>query len=183
MAGIAFHWYSGDHFEALSMIHDKFPDKKLILSEACIEYCKFAANDFMKNAQKYAHDMIGNMNHGMNGFYDWNIVLDEKGGPNHVGNFCDAPFLFDTQKKEVLRRNTADYLWHITHFIKPGAVRIGTSSYSDELEATAFVNPNGQITAVLLNRTDHEISVNVRLGEQMAKIAMGADTVATVVIG
>ena len=141
------------------------------------------ANDFMKNAQKYAHDMIGNMNHGMNGFYDWNIVLDEKGGPNHVGNFCDAPFLFDTQKKEVLRRNTADYLWHFTHFIKPGAVRIGTSSYSDELEATAFVNPNGQITAVLLNRTDHEISVNVRLGEQMAKIAMGADTVATVVIG
>lgn len=100
-----------------------------------------------------------------------------------MGNFCDAPFLFDTQKKEVLRRNTADYLWHFTHFIKPGAVRIGTSSYSDELEATAFVNPNGQITAVLLNRTDHEISVNVRLGEQMAKIAMGADTVATVVIG
>lgn len=183
MAGIAFHWYSGDHFEALSMIHDKFPDKKLILSEACIEYCKFAADDFMKNAQKYAHNMIGNMNHGMNGFYDWNIVLDEKGGPNHVGNFCDAPFLFDTQKKEVLRRNTADYLWHFTHFIKPGAVRIGASSYSDELEATAFVNPNGQIAAVLLNRTDHEIPVNVRLGEQMAKIAMGADTVATVVIG
>ena len=100
-----------------------------------------------------------------------------------MGNFCDAPFLFDTQKKEVLRRNTADYLWHFTHFIKPGAVRIGTSSYSDELEATAFVNPNGQIAAVLLNRTDHEIPVNVRLGEQMAKIAMGADTVATVVIG
>lgn len=182
VAGIAFHWYSGDHFEALSMIHDRFPDKKLILSEACIEYCKFAADDFLKNAQKYAHDMIGNMNHGMNGFYDWNIVLDEKGGPNHVKNFCDAPFLFDTQKKEVLRRNTADYLWHFTHFIKPGAVRIGSSSYSDELEATAFVNPDGQIAAVLLNRTDHEIRVNVRLGGQMAQITVGANTIGTAVI-
>lgn len=182
VAGIAFHWYSGDHFEALSMIHDKFPDKKLILSEACIEYCKFATDDFLKNAQKYAHDMIGNMNHGMNGFYDWNIVLDEKGGPNHVGNFCDAPFLFDTKKKELLRRNTADYLWHFTHFIKPGAERIGSSSYTDELEATAFVNPDGRIVAVLLNRTDHPLSVNVRLGEQMAQITIGANTIGTVVI-
>lgn len=182
VAGIAFHWYSGDHFEALSMIHDKFPDKKLILSEACIEYCKFAADDFLKNAQKYAHYMIGNMNHGMNGCYDWNIVLDEKGGPNHVGNFCDAPFLFDTQKKELLRRNTADYLWHFTHFIKPGAERIGSSSYTDELEATAFINPDGRIVAVLLNRTDHTLSVNVRLEEQMAQITIGANTIGTVVI-
>jgi glucosylceramidase len=182
VAGIAFHWYSGDHFEALSMIHDRFPDKKLILSEACIEYCKFAADDFLKNAQKYAHDMIGNMNHGMNGFYDWNIVLDEKGGPNHVGNFCDAPFLYDTGKKELQRRNTADYLWHFTHFIRPGAVRIGTSAYSDELEATAFLNPDGQIAAVILNRTDHEIKVNVRLDGQMAEIALGADAIGTLTI-
>ena len=182
VAGIAFHWYSGDHFDALSLIRDKFPNKKLILSEACIEYCKFAADDFLKNAQKYAHDMIGNMNHGMNAFYDWNIVLDEKGGPNHVGNFCDAPFLFDTDKKEVLRRNTADYLWHFTHFIKPGAVRIGSTVYTDELEAVAFLNPDGRIAAVLLNRTDHEIGANVRLGEQMAQIKIGPDTIGTVVV-
>lgn len=182
VAGIAFHWYSGDHFDALGMIRDRFPDKKLILSEACIEYCKFSADDFLKNAQKYAHDMIGNMNHGMNGFYDWNILLDEKGGPNHVGNYCDAPFLYDTEKKELMRRNTADYLWHFTHFIEPGAVRIGSSVYSDELETTAFLNPDGRIVAVLLNRTDHEIKVNVRLGEQMAQIVVGENTIGTVVI-
>lgn len=35
---LAFHWYSGDHFEALDLVRQKFPDKKLILSEACIEY-------------------------------------------------------------------------------------------------------------------------------------------------
>lgn len=182
VAGIAFHWYSGDHFDALGMIRDRFPDKKLILSEACIEYCKFSADDFLKNAQIYAHDMIGNMNHGMNGFYDWNILLDEKGGPNHVGNYCDAPFLYDTEKKELMRRNTADYLWHFTHFIEPGAVRIGSSVYSDELETTAFLNPDGRIVAVLLNRTDHEIKVNVRLGEQMAQIVVGENTIGTVVI-
>ncbi len=180
ITGIAFHWYSGDHFEALSMIHDKFPDKKLILSEACIEYRNFPADDCLKNAQKYAHDMIGNMNHGMNAFYDWNIVLDEKGGPNHAGNFCDAPFLYDTKKKELIRRNTADYLWHFTHFIKPGAVRIGITSYSDELEATAFANPDGELVAVLLNRTHHDIAVNIRIEDKMAKIVAEPDSIATV---
>ena len=182
ITGIAFHWYSGDHFEALGMIHDRFPDKKLILSEACIEYRNFPEKDNLKNAQKYAHDMIGNMNHGMNGFYDWNIVLDELGGPNHVGNYCDAPFMYDTKKKELTRKNTADYLWHFTHFIKPGAVRIGISTYSDELEATAFLNPDNYIVVVLLNRTGHDIKVNVRLEDKMAELCLKPNSIATAVL-
>lgn len=182
IAGIAFHWYSGDHFEALRMIHEKFPDKKLILSEACIEYCKFASDDYLKNAQKYAHDMIGNMNNGMTGFYDWNVVLDEKGGPNHVENYCDAPFLFDVKKKELIKRNTAKYLWHFSHFIESGAVRIGTTCYSDEVEATAFLNPNGTIVVVLLNRTEKELPVNIRMKDEMVAVRMEPNSIVTGVI-
>lgn len=182
VTGIAFHWYSGDHFEALKMIHEKFPDKKLILSEACIEYCKFASDDYLANAQKYAHDMIGNMNNGMTGFYDWNIVLDEIGGPNHVKNFCDAPFLYDTKKKELLKRNTARYLWHFSHFIENGAVRIGSSSYTDEVEATAFLNPDHTIAVVLLNRTAKELPVNIRMKDSMAAVTLPANSIATAVL-
>ena len=91
VAGIAFHWYSGDHFEALRMLRERFPKKKLLLSEACIEFSKYSAEDNLANAQKYAHDIIGNLNEGMSVFLDWNLVLDELGGPNHVKNFCDAP--------------------------------------------------------------------------------------------
>ncbi len=182
IAGIAFHWYSGDHFEALQMIRERFPDKKLILSEACIEYSKFASDDYLKNAQKYAHDMIGNMNSGMNAFYDWNIVLDEEGGPNHVGNFCDAPFLFDTKRNELIRRNTADYLWHFAHFIKTGAVRIGMSRYCDEFEAVAFLNPDGQIAVILLNRTCHDVRVRLRLGERMAEICVKANAIGSAAV-
>ncbi len=182
VSGIAFHWYSGDHFEALSMIHDKFPDKKLILSEACIEYCKFSAEDHLKNAQKYAHDMIGNMNHGMTGFYDWNIVLDEAGGPNHVENYCDAPFLYDTKRRELIRKSTADYLWHFAHFIRAGAVRIGMTNYSDKLEATAFSNPDGTIAVVLLNRSKENIPVNIRLRDEMVSLEAEAESIGTGVI-
>lgn len=179
VTGIAFHWYSGDHFEALRMIHEKFPDKKLILSEACIEYSKFAAGDCLKNAQKYAHDIIGNMNNGMHAFYDWNVVLDEKGGPNHVGNYCDAPFLYDAKKKELQKRNTAAYLWHFAHFIKPGAVRIGISNYSEDLETTGFLNQDNRVAVVFLNRTDHSIPVNLRLGEKMAELEIQPASIAT----
>lgn len=70
VAGVAFHWYSGDHFEALRMIHDRFPNQKLLLSEACIEFSKYAADGDLSNAQKYAHDLIGNLNEGLSVFLD-----------------------------------------------------------------------------------------------------------------
>lgn len=178
IAGLAFHWYSGDHFEALQMIREKYPDKKLLLSEACIEYRKFAADDYLTNAQKYAHDMIGNLNHGMNTFYDWNLLLDEIGGPNHVGNFCDAPYLFDTKAKELRETNICGHLWHFTHFLKPGAQRIGVTRYTDKIEVTAF-EKDGRITVVLLNRTEEEIPVYLRLGEYCAELTSKAKSIMT----
>ena len=174
--GVAFHWYSGDHFEALRMIRERFPKKELLLSEACIEFSKFSQDDFLKNAQKYAHDMIGNMNNGMNTFFDWNLILDEQGGPNHVKNYCDAPYLFDTKEKVLEERNILDYLWHFSHFITPGAVRIGVSTYTDALEVTAF-QKNGRIVAVLLNRTDREIPAYVRMRDEYVQIRVQPEAI------
>lgn len=182
ITGIAFHWYSGDHFEALRMIKEKFPDKKLILSEACIEYSKFSQEDYLKNAQKYAHDIIGNLNNGMNAFYDWNILLNEKGGPNHVGNFCDAPYLYDANNKLLLRRNTAAYIWHFSHFIKENAVRIGHSKYTDKLEVTAFQNVDASIAVVILNQTKEEIPVYIRLENEYAPVILKPYAIFTGVI-
>ncbi|MBU5480338.1 glycoside hydrolase family 30 protein [Blautia sp. MSJ-19] len=169
--GMAFHWYSGDHFEALRMIREKYPDKQLLLSEACIEYSKFSADDYLNNAQKYAHDMMGNLNEGMNTFLDWNLILNEEGGPNHVGNFCDAPYLFDRNSKELKESNILGYLWHFTHFLEPGAVRIGVSRYTDKLEVTAF-EKDDKITFVILNRTDEELTAHIRLGEYCTELTV-----------
>ncbi|MDD3403797.1 MAG: glycoside hydrolase family 30 beta sandwich domain-containing protein [Hespellia sp.] len=181
IAGMAFHWYSGDHFEALRMVKERFPDKKLLLSEACIEYSKFSADDYLGNAQKYAHDMIGNLNEGMNTFIDWNLVLDEIGGPNHVGNFCDAPYLFDTKKSELMESNILGYLWHFSHFIEVGATRIGVSRYTDKLEVTAF-EKDGKITFVMLNRTDEDIPVHIRMEDECVEIMVKKASISSGVI-
>ena len=181
IAGIAFHWYSGDHFEALRMIRERFPEKKLLLSEACIEFSKYSAEDHLVNAQKYAHDMIGNLNEGMNIFLDWNLLLNQVGGPNHVKNYCDAPFLFHTEKEKLTQQEIQTYLNHFSHNIQPGAVRIGFSRYTDKIELTAF-RKDSTIIVILLNRTEEELPAYLRLHDQCAKITVAPRSIASAVI-
>ncbi len=118
VGGIAVHWYSGDHFEALQLIRDHFPEQILVFSEACVEYSRFAGQSQLLNAQMYAHDLIGNLNHGLNAFLDWNLLLDEKGGPNHVGNLCEAPIMFDTQRGKLIYNLSYDYIGHFSKYTR-----------------------------------------------------------------
>lgn len=176
--GLAVHWYSGDHFEALGMVHQLFPEKELILSEACIEYLKYGSGDCLGNAKKYAHDLIGNMKNGLNRFYDWNLLLDQQGGPNHVGNFCDAPFMYHKDTGRLEQRTTLDYLWHFAHFIRPGARRVGTSVYTEQLEAVAFDNGT-EYVIVMLNRGKEALPVNLRFGGRTAYFELEPESIST----
>lgn len=181
ITGFAFHWYSGDHFEQLQMVHEKYPDKKLILSEACIEFLKYDAAD-LRNAEKYAHDIIGNLNHGMQRFYDWNLLLNQQGGPNHVGNFCDAPLKYNASS-DVLEEDAAGvYLEHFAGYIMPGAVRIGHSRYTDSIEMTAFRNPDGTLAAVFLNKGNVPVKGFLKLGDYCAEVVFPARSIATAVL-
>lgn len=156
--GIAFHWYTGDHFEALAQVNRLYPDKELIFTEGCVEYSRFADSGEVRKAEMYAHDMIGNFNAGANAFIDWNLVLDEKGGPNHVGNFCDAPVMCDVSKGTIHVNLSHAYIGHFSRFVKPGARRVLVSKYHRELETVGFVNPDGERVVVTLNPTDQPIS-------------------------
>lgn len=179
-AGIAFHWYTGDHFEALSLIHEAFPDKELIFTEGCVEYSRFADTNEVSKAEMYAHDIIGNMNHGTSGFIDWNLLLDEKGGPNHVGNFCAAPIMADTQNATIEKRLAYYYIGHFSKFIRPGARRIAFSKYTSSLEVTAFVNPDGSKAVVVLNPTQKQMEFSLRDKEVTASFHMEPHEIMTI---
>lgn len=180
--GIAFHWYSGDHFEGLRMVRERYPGLQLILSEACIEYSKYGTDGELRNVKKYAHEMIGNLNAGMNAFYDWNLVLDEKGGPNHAGNFCDAPFLYHMEEGRLEERMTLSAIAHFSKYIKPGAVRIGHSCYTGEIEVTSFKNPDGNIVVVMLNQTERDLPVTLRMNDKCVSIVVNASSVSTGIV-
>ncbi|MGB8452499.1 MAG: glycoside hydrolase family 30 beta sandwich domain-containing protein [Anaerocolumna sp.] len=176
--GIAFHWYTGDHFEAIGLTRDAYPGKELIFTEGCVEYSRFDAGQ-LNNAQMYAHDIIGNMNAGMTGYIDWNILLDEKGGPNHVGNFCDAPIMINTQNDSFEQKLSFDYIGHFSKYIEKDAKRIAFTKYTDKLEITALKNPDGFIVLVALNRTEQDLPVSVRLEGKTVEFPVPQNTIIT----
>lgn len=179
VSGVACHWYSGDHFESLDLLRRFHPELKLIISESCIEYSKFSAEDEFDNAARLSHEIIGDLSHGVTAFYDWNILLDETGGPNHVGNLCQAPFLYDTGNRKLMPQKIQEHFWHFSHFIHPGAKRMAFSRYTDKIDMTAFVNPDGTPVFVMLNRSEEEIPAVIRLDGQTASFVLGAHEILT----
>ena len=178
VAGAAFHWYSGDHFDALDLCRAQFPDKKLIVSESCIEFSKFDPADACGAALHISHELMGDLNHGISAFIDWNLLVDEQGGPNYVGNYCLAPFLFDTRKKTLIPHLISQYFEHFSHAVRPGAVRIASTRYAEEIEVTAWKQPDGVLTGVLINRATEARSLCVRLNDQEAELLLPACSIA-----
>lgn len=176
--GIAFHWYSGDHFEALQIVHDLYPHKELVFTEGCYEYSR-GASEAVKIGERYAHDMIGNFNNHCNAFCDWNLLLNEKGGPNHVGNFCDAPIMADTEKDEIDIHMSYYYIGHFSKYIKKGARRIASSKWSQDIETVTFKNPDGGIVSIVLNSTDKEMAFAFRVNGKIVECTAEAHSIAT----
>lgn len=160
--GAAVHWYTGDHFEAIELIRKQYPDMEVFFTEGCVEYSRFADSGEVEKAEMYAHDMLGNLNAGVSASFDWNLFLDAEGGPNHVGNFCAAPIMCDPKEDTFEKRLSYYYIGHFSRYIEAGAVKIGTTRYTDAVEAAAFLNPDGERVLVLLNKSDKEVLVTIR---------------------
>ena len=160
---IAFHWYSGDHFEELSEVASRYPDHELIFTEGCESYATPGGDEQTSHAEHYAHDLIGDFKAGMQGFLDWNLLLDNDGGPNHVGNYCSAPLMYDKDSDALTVNSSFYYIGHFSRFVEPGARRVLISSYTSALECVGFVNPDGTLVVVVLNRTDDDRSAFLSL--------------------
>jgi glucosylceramidase len=180
--GMGFHWYVGDHFDNVRLVHDSYPDKKLLFTEGTVaSFDKNRINGWHWGEQ-YASSMIMDLNNWAVGWVDWNLLVDETGGPNHVGNFCMAPVIGDTQKGEVLYMNSFFYIGHFSKFIRPGARRVTSSSNDDRLLSTAFINPDGKIIVVVLNQTGKDIEFKTWITGKSAQTTSLAHSILTLVI-
>ncbi len=160
--GLGVHWYVSDDFGASSRVHAKFPDKPILFTEGCCEGGQSLGG--WDHGEHYASQMISDFKNWVCGFIDWNIVLDQRGGPNHVGNFCDAPVIVNTKTKEVSYGPSFYYIAHFSRFVQPGAHRIGSKSGPGPLQSIAFANPDGSLVAVVLNRSDAAVSFTLAAG-------------------
>ncbi len=173
--GIGFHWYepwSGGEpmYDNLKLVHNAFPGKNLLFTEGCKEAFNYDKIYDWKLGEKYGANMINDFNNGMVGFTDWNILLDETGGPNHVGNFCFAPIIGNTKTGELLYTNAYYYIGHFSKFIQPGAKRIVSSASRSQLLTTAFKNPDGKIVVIVMNQGNAAFPYYLWLNGKAAKV-------------
>jgi glucosylceramidase len=159
--GTGFHWYSGDHFDNVKLHHEAFPDKKLLFTEGCVFPFDYSKLHEWHWGERYGESIIKDLNNSAVGWVDWNILLDENGGPNHVANYCYAPVIGNTKTGEVIYMNSYYYLGHFSKFIKPGAHRILCSLNTDDLLATAAVNTDGTIVVVLMNPNPKDLDYRI----------------------
>lgn len=167
--GIGFHWYEDwaggvNMYENLGRVKESYPDKHLLFTEGCVGGFDPAKYQYWPNAEKYGQSMINDFNQGTVGWTDWNILLDQTGGPNHVKNFCFAPVHADTKKGELIYTPSYYYIGHFSKFIRPNAKRVSTVSSRSHLLSTSFINEDGKIATVVMNQTDEKITYKLYIG-------------------
>ena len=209
--GTAIHWYEStyDFFpKALQYAHEKAPNKYLIQTEACVDdeipvwkndawYWKKEATDWgykwreeekkylhpkYAPVNRYARDIIGCLNNWVDGWVDWNMVLDKQGGPNWKKNWCIAPVIVDPEKDEVYFTPLYYVMAHFSKFIRPGASVIDVNNTDPELMVTAAKNPDTSFSVVVFNEGENEKSYTLELGQLKKTISIGPQALQTVVI-
>jgi glucosylceramidase len=184
--GIGFHWYedwSGGTqlYDNVALVHQIYPDKHLLFTEGTPASFDSTAYARWSLGEAYGRSMIHDFNAGTEGWTDWNILLDERGGPNHVGNFCFAPIHADTRTGKLIYTNSYYYIGHFSKFMRPGARRVLASPSRSMLLTTAFLNDDGRVVVVVMNPTSTRGEYHLVVGTASIRIASRPHSIQTVV--
>ncbi|XFA98976.1 glycoside hydrolase family 30 beta sandwich domain-containing protein [Candidatus Izemoplasma sp. B36] len=177
--GTGLHWYVSEAFENLTKVHDLHPDKHILFTEGCIEG-GVHLNDHT-TGERYARNMIGDFNNYCEGYLDWNLTLNEQGGPNHVGNYCDAPIITDTIKKEIIFNSSYYYIGHFSKYVKPNSKRIFSNLESDELKHVSFLTPENEVVTIILNQTENKYNVKINIADKSKIIEVSPRSISTII--
>ena len=185
--GIGFHWYedwSGGTpmYDNLRKVYEAFPDKNIFFTEGCAESFNATRYNAWSLGEEYGRSMINDFNNGMVGFTDWNIILDETGGPNHVQNFCFAPVHGDTKTGQLIFTNAYYYIGHFSKFIKPGAKRIISSATRSQLLTTAFKNEDGSVVVVVMNQSSIKTPYSLWINGKAVEVTALPHSIATLIL-
>jgi len=180
--GVAFHWYVGNYFENVKRVHEAFPKTHLLFTEGCNGPFDAARIGEWQWGEKYGLSMINDFNNGTEGWTDWNVLLDQQGGPNHVQNYCFAPIHADTRTGKLTYMSSYYYLGHFSKFVRPGARRVISSSTTDDLLTTAFLNKDGTLAVIVMNASENEQPFYLSLGGKAAQTTSPPHSIMTLVI-
>ena len=177
--GTGFHWYCGDHFDNVQKVHDEFPDKQLIFTEGCQEGGPHIGSWDL--GERYATSIINDLNRWTVAWIDWNLILNEQGGPNHVGNYCSAPIIVDTRSKDLLYQSSYYYIGHFSRFILPGDRIINSKNTNDKIDVLSSINDQNIVNTVIQNKNESRVEVNYNRGNVNSVFSIPERSIVTVV--
>jgi glucosylceramidase len=174
--GVGYHWYEtwtggAPMHRNVAAVHAAYPQVNLLMTEGCIEKFDAAKLQSWDNAERYAREMIGDLNAGAVGWVDWNMLLDSRGGPNHKNNLCFAP-LHSNSEGQLVFTPIYTALGHFSRFIRPGARRVGAATSRSTLDATAFRNLDGTLAIVVMNRTATAQTYTLQIDAKATTVAI-----------
>ncbi|MBE6072082.1 MAG: glucosylceramidase [Clostridium butyricum] len=175
--GTGIHWYMSEEFSNTSKIHDEFPDKHIIFTEGCQEGGVHLGS--WDTGERYGRNIIGDLNNYIEAWIDWNIALDETGGPNHVGNLCDAPVIINTKEKKINYNSSFYYIAHFSKFIKPNAIRVESSVTGEKICALSCINEDNTLCVVVMNENDENKIVEMSIDNEMYIVELKAHSIYT----
>ena len=184
--GLGFHWYESwaggeEMYNNVGNVYDSYPDKHLLFTEGCAESFRLDGYQTWKNGERYGRSMINDFNNGTVGWTDWNILLDETGGPNHAGNFCFAPMHADTKTDELIYTPSYYYIGHFSKFIRPNAKRVSTASSRSHLLSTSFSNEDGKMVTIVMNQSELELKYKLYVGTSAVEIVIPPHAIQSII--
>lgn len=184
--GVGFHWYEtwtgGEPmFGNVAEVHRAFPDVNLLGTEFTVEGFDATRYQYWPNAERYGNSIVNDLNAGASGWTDWNILLDDTGGPNHVGNFCFAPIHADRETGKLIYTPTYYYLSHFSKFIRPDAQRVSAVSSRSVLQTTCFINTDNKLATVVLNLSDEAVKYRLYIGGLETNVTIPARAIQTLI--
>ena len=177
--GTGFHWYCGDHFDNVQKVHDEFPDKQLIFTEGCQEGGPHIGSWDL--GERYATSIINDLNRWTVAWIDWNLILNEQGGPNHVGNYCSAPIIVDTRSQDLLYQSSYYYIGHFSRFILPGDKIINSKNTNDIIDVLSSINDQNIVNTVIQNKNESCVEINYNRDNMNSVFSIPGRSIVTVV--
>ena len=177
--GTGFHWYNGDHFDEVQKVHDEFPDKELIFTEGCQEEGPHIGSWDL--GERYATSIINDLNRWTVAWIDWNLLLDERGGPNHVGNYCSAPIIVDTNTQELLYQSSYYYLGHFSRFFRRDSRIVECENSIEDLLSLSAIDKNGKVTTTIMNKEEKSIPFHFEVEGNTKSLSIPPRSIITII--
>lgn len=173
--GSAFHLYAGK-IEALSQVHEAYPDKHLYFTEQWVGAPGNLRNDLAWHVSQL---IVGATRNWCRTVLEWNLSSNPQLTPHTDRGGCDRCLGAVTIDGDQVVRNSAYYIIaHASKFVRPGAVRIG-STLPDSLPNVAFRAPDGRFVLIVLNRQRTNQAFNIHAGDQFAHATLPGGAVGT----